>query len=173
VVGFTYKGVKVSIPFTAEIPTDFRPGHQRAGLVQSMLDELDPWRGGEDPIQTNEFDQNFRALVVANDGRLPFWGVCGWHKAKQPELSPFIDLRSTPRTNLLTIELVDSPKKPRLVRVYPGDYTPPLPWQKSAHWADGGTQACREFWKKHSYVFAPNRIAHGTRTGSAPHWFRH
>lgn len=169
--GFVYQDTPVSIPFTADIPTDFRPGRSRAHTVQQLLDMTDPWKDGDDPIETNQVDGRMRCLTVPNDGRQPIWAVHVGHKARQPQLSPFIETRIQPLTQLLTIELAGTPERPRLVRVYPGDYTPPLPWQNSAKDADGGREYCLTYWRSHSYLFSPRVVQGRTCTTTPPNWF--
>lgn len=169
--GFMYRGAQVSIPFTADITTDLRPSGKNAGAVQTVLDGTDPWKLGEDPVETCETQYQLRLTVIENNGRTPIWAVHTGHKAKQPQLSPFLSVAQVPETRLCTIELVNPPNAPRLVRAYSGDYTPPLPWQASAADADGGVRYCREFWRTHSYVFNNRLIKHDSRTRFAPAWY--
>lgn len=172
-MGWTYRGVNVQVPRTADIPPQFWSSKERSQAVQRVLDTVKPWRQGEDPIETQRLDgERFMPIVVPLNGRNPIWGIHAGHHAKKPQASPFIqvDFDRIERTDLFTIELVQTPRRPKLVRAYPGDYIPPLPWQASAGAADGGRRACLDFWRTHAYVF--RRSAVRSRVRFAPDWYR-
>lgn len=172
-MGWKYRGRDVQVPRTADIPPQFWSTRERSRAVQRVLDMVEPWRNGDDPIETHPVEgERFMPIVVPLNGRRPMWGIHAGHKAKKPQASPFIriDYDLTPRTDMFTIELEQSPERPRLVRAYPGDYIPPLPWMVSAKDADGGKQACVDFWRRHAYVFRRSVILR--RFDHAPDWFR-
>jgi len=169
---FTYAGNNVLVPHHADIPVEFKPRGRMAWVVQRALNGLDPWNPGEDPVETVEFDDptTFLEIVVENDGVQPIWGIHVGHKARHPQQSPFIRTSGS-HTNEFTIELVGTPNQPRLVRAYPGDYIPPLPWQNSARDAVGGMQACLEFWRTHSYILRPGLMQNRGASAEPPSWF--
>lgn len=164
-----YKGKSLHIPDTADIPVYF---DGMEGLIQTMIDEIKPWRKGEDPIHTVELHHDLDNIVTAVEGRTldVFWGINKDHWARNPQVSPFIQSSDT-KTDIFTIELAGTPDKPILARAYPGEYIPPLPWMKSAQYADGGYAACVEYWRRHAYVAANVDIRSGSRTTKAPAWY--
>lgn len=168
-------GAPVKMARTADIPNEFRPSGRYAGLVQEVLDGVTSWKRGEDPIEMVDFSgQAFRPLTVPIPaGKSPIWGVHVGHKAKIPGLSPFVRPNGGwPRTNTVTLELAGTPKQPVLIRVYSGAYTPPLPWMSSARNADGGHDACVEFWRRNAYLLYSGRlIAPNTTESSPPPWW--
>jgi hypothetical protein len=172
-MSWTYRKQNVQVPRTADIPPQFWPRDTRGAIVQRVLDSVKPWQNGDDPIETMKFeDVRFMPIVVPLDGQEPWWGIHAGHHARVPKPSPFIrvDFDLLEKTNLFTIELEGTAHRPRLVRAYPGDYIPPLPWMSSARNADGGMKACLEFWRTHAYVFRRNAMR--SRTGRVPDWFR-
>jgi hypothetical protein len=167
-----YQGANVQVPRTADIPPQFWSNKERSRAVQRVLDAVEPWRPGERPIETMRLQgERFMPIVVPVQGRKVLWGIHAGHHARKPQASPFVtvDFNTIERTDLFTIELEQTPERPKLVRAYPGDYIPPLPWQVSAKDADGGTQACLEFWRRHAYVF--RRSAMLKRFSHAPNWY--
>lgn len=167
-----YQGRNVAVSQTADIPSQYRPGNSRDWVVQRALDILDSWKEGEDPIHTIDVGSLMPSLVVPIKGRQVRWLLHRGHHARQVKPSPFVQPREPVMVRRFTIELVGKPQTPHLVRAYPGDYIPPLPWQKSASWADGGREACVEFWRKHAYVYRPTLVVN-EQSQLAPSWFTH
>jgi len=173
--GWKYRDVNVQVPSTADIPTIYRFDKPLGRVVQEVLDSIDPWQEGEDPIETMRFPgRTFRCIVIPRGNAAATWAKHPGHHAKSVEASPFvvIDSKLPPRTNLFTVELVQTPERPKLVRAYPGDYIPPLPWMNSARWAEGGRSACVDFWKQHAYACHPAQVLRG-RSSNPPAWFTH
>lgn len=164
-----YAGKNVHVPGTADIPVYF---DGIRGLIQEMINEIRPWREGEDPIHTIDLSHDIDNIVTVVNGQSQdvFWGINKDHWARNPQVSPFIDSNDT-RTDIFTIEMAGTPDKPVLARAYPGEYIPPLPWMKSSRYADGGYEACVEYWKSHAYVAANVDVREGTRSNRAPSWY--
>lgn len=172
-MGWNYRGANVQVPRTADIPPQFWPNGRLSAIVQEVLNTVEPWQDGDDPIETETFqDELFLPIVVPLQGRKPWWGIHAGHHARQPQASPFIqvDFDLIAKTNRFTIELMQSAQRPKLVRAYPGDYIPPLPWMGSAAHADGGRQACLNFWRRHAYVYRRQAML---RRRPEPAWFNH
>lgn len=166
--GFTYRGSNVGVPSTADIPTNYQFGRQGAWAVREALGCLEPWDKGDDPIETVQLSRVVPAIVVPTGGRPVSWGKHVGHKAKHVQVSPFIRVGRS-LTDLFTIELVGTVGAPSLVRAYPGDYIPPLPWMNSAEWACGGYESCVKFWRTHAYVYSDSIVRSlGDRS---PSWF--
>ncbi len=169
--GFTYKGVSVAVPRTADIPRPYRPDGQFASFVQMCLDNTPRWQDGDDPIETLAIKgARMNNIVVPVDQAERIWATHIGHAAKKAGVSPFVQQKSRVSTSHLTIELVGTPKRPILVRAYPGEYMPPLPWMKTAAWAQGGRSLCLDYWLVNAYVFAEQLIVQGSRS-SSPAWF--
>lgn len=168
---WTYRGLEVKVPFSADIPTSFRPGNRHGGLVQQALDATkEPWNDGDNPIMTIEgLRSRLNSLVVLNLDRVPVWGFHTGHRARYLELSPFVEWRQDETTRCVTIELSGSSDDPKIERAYAGEYSPPLPWMISAGGADGGVAYCRWYWAMYSYS-NPGLIRPGTRTDQVPAW---
>ena len=154
---YTYRENRVFIPPTAEVGRIFMPRGEFGPVVQRVISETSPWEKGEDPIEEFTLPKEIGVRVVElSDRDRPMWGRNPNHKARNIEVSPYVyraDLNSPNlRTVHATLEMVGSPDKPILTRVYPGEYSPPLPWMQSAKNADGGRDGCIEFWKKHAYI---------------------
>jgi hypothetical protein len=169
-----YQGKSVLIVPTAEVTADFQPGRKYGGLVQRILDGVPPWESGDDPIETgHNVGTDLFTVISPNNGRRPVWGVHAGHKARRPQLSPFVHGSGEIEvTRSLTIELAGTVDFPRITRVYPGTYMPPLPWQASAGDADGGKEFCREFWHEYSYIYDRSLILKGTQTNTVPEWYK-
>jgi len=173
---FIYRGQPLAVSGYADISRDMRPNGKYGPLVQSILDETEPWENGENPIEQKKFQEFIWPMAVSIPATTPrVWGVHIGHHARQPGLSPFamrrIDWKDAGR---ITVELEGSGDSPRLTRVYGGDYTPPLPWMASAKDALGGVPACREYWQTHAFFSYSSNfvlIKSGTRTDIAPYWF--
>jgi len=165
-----YNAVTVGTSRTAEIASSCLPGQRYAPYVQWAITGLAN-RGEGSVFTVRNLSVHIPVVVVPNDGQMPFWGIHVGHKARTPQPSPFVEVRGMlATTTSLTIELVGAPKEPLLVRAHPGEFIPPLPWQVSAGNADGGVEACEEFWSGHSFVYAPNLIK-GPRAEGAPDWY--
>lgn len=166
-----YGGRPVIVPPTADIPNEYRYEVGYGAMVQRILNDVEPWKFGQSPIET-EADLPFRlkAITVPNEAHTPFWAFHAGHKAAILGLTPFLRVHKVVLTRSLTIELDGSPDFPMLTRVYPGEYMPPLPWQTSARKADGGMQACLEFWRHNSYIYRDTLIM-GRPTYEPPEWF--
>lgn len=170
--GFMYRGRNIGIPWSADIPINYRFRGSGAWAVEEALRRTEPWREGDDPIETVELNRSVLAIVIPTRGQPVMWGNHRGHKAKRVQPSPFIEVDDLVRTRLFTIELIGSPRSPSLVRAYPGEYMPPLPWMTSAGWAPGGRQACVKFWRTHAYIYR-DTIVDGRLDDQAPRWFRH
>ena len=173
---FIYRdGPKVPIPRFASVPYEFTPRGQWARHVQELINRTDPWLKGEDPSETERYDDLILPTAVPSVGRAIIWGVHRKHKARRPQLSPFIDGHYRVLEELIgfiTIEIAGTPEAPRLVRAYSGDYKPPLPWMASAIDAEGGKDACRQYWRTHAYSNRRNNlIGEGTHTPTPPRWY--
>lgn len=170
-----YRGAVVVVAETADIPTPYRQGHAQAGIVQRALKSVEPWRRGAPPARGFTVDLcavRLKRLVVRRDGLMPFWGKHAGHHARHVQISPFVKVVRPQWTTLFTVELTGSPESPRLVRAYPGEYQPPLPWQGSAEGAPGGVEECVEFWRQHAYVYTDSIMVPGSNIGlRAPSWF--
>lgn len=162
-----YKGRRVTVAPTADIPAEYREGSRGHTVVQTVLDDME-WR--EDPIET-VFDMDpLPEIVIRVGSRVRRWAKHVGHRARNVQLSPFVVARKS-WTSSFTVELVGLVDNPLLVRAYPGEYIPPLPWQRSAEYADGGLEACKAFWREHAYVYRPSRVVTGSETGITPVWF--
>lgn len=166
-------GQPITIASTADIPSPYRPRQPRAGLVQEALFSVDPWEGSEGAIHTATFlGKQFPLTVVPLNGLMPMWFKHIGHHAHRVQLSPFVALTRPMPTSSLTVELVGTMGRPKLVRAYPGDYMPPLPWMGSAEYAPGGVERSIEFWRKHAYVLSDTNTVSNSATGRrAPSWF--
>lgn len=171
---YYYRGRKVFIPTAADIPTKYWPGRAHATAVQTLLDHIDPWEEGQDPIESAVIEGFSDWPLTVAAGQAPrIWAIHPGHKAHNPGLSPFIRLNRPPRTDMITVELAGSPKRPMIVRIYPGDYSPPLPWMNSASKADGGKAACLDFWRTHAYLVRDLRFLEGAGvTHNPPDWYK-
>lgn len=175
---YYYGDQKIVIPRSAEVSRAFRP-HLNEDVaifkrdVQTALDEIEPWMEGEDPIHTFDLSKSIGARIVRlSQDEEPFWGIYDYHKAREPDLSPFIIVDpGDPRksTDIATLELRGTPEKPMLTRVHPGEYSLPLPWMQSANQAPGGKAECIEFWNQHAYVYKSD--ASDIQT-NAPEWYK-
>lgn len=166
---WTYRGVRVGVPWTADIPAPFRLGGDLDFIVQEILDDMDPWdeEGVSDTFE--DFDL-MRALVVSVEGRHRIWAKHVGHRARWVQESPFVRTNGeVPLTTQFTVMMMGTPEAPRLVRAYPGDFIPPLPWQH----IDTPELWLRslEFWRTHAYVYGPERVIPGSETETIPTWF--
>ncbi|MDB5165197.1 MAG: hypothetical protein JWM00_87 [Candidatus Saccharibacteria bacterium] len=169
---YMYKDFPVKVPATADMPRRYRPDGQFAHLVQKALDQTPKWSEGDDPIETVVIGRpKVYKTVVPTEGGDRIWAIHCGHAAKRAQVSPFVQISDQLFTDRLTVELTGTPKSPILVRAYPGEYMPPLPWMKTASWADGGREACINFWRQHAFVFAEQLIRKGSQTKRSPEWF--
>lgn len=167
-----YKGREVHAPSTADIPLLYRRGYPLSYIVQQALDSVSNWEAGATPTYTNNHT-DLILLVVPIDGRKVIWAKHRGHKARQVQVSPFVRVEdSRLLTASFTLELAGTESNPWLVRAYPGEYTPPLPWQNSARDAVGGRAACIAFWQNHAYVHSEGVVEpFQARFAQAPEWF--
>jgi hypothetical protein len=171
--GWMVCGKPITISPTADIPTPYRPRQVRAGLVMQALTSVQPWEGSEGVTHTVHLAaKKFPLAVVPLDGLMPMWFKHIGHHAHHVQLSPFVTVSQPRLTSKLTVELVGTVNRAKLVRAYPGEYTPPLPWMGSAEPAPGGVERSIEFWRHHAYVLTDTNTVPGTATGRrAPSWF--
>lgn len=166
-------GEQVTISPTADIPSPYRPRQAREGLVKQALASVKPWAGSDGVVRTIDLPgKQFPLTVVPLDGLMPMWFKHIGHHAHHVQLSPFVSVARPRLTSQLTVELVGTVGRPRLVRAYPGEYAPPLPWMGSAEHAPGGVERSIEFWRQHAYVLTDTNTVPGSATGRrAPSWF--
>lgn len=167
-----YKGKPVVVAATADVPMPYRQGGKKASVVQMALNQVGVWERGESMIATVHVEALQPRIVVPLDGLCPIWAKHIGHHARRVQVSPFVELTKTSLTDMFTVELVGSSRAPRLVRAYPGGYTPPLPWQGSAEFVEGGIERCIEFWRCHAYVYRDSLVVPGSNIGRrAPSWY--
>lgn len=172
---YLYQENRVFIPSQAEVLRPFMPGiGVMSEVVQDALNEVRPWKKGEDPIHDFYVPNAIGSLVVElEDSETPGWAINPRHRAKRPGLSPYVELeKDDPRatTTVATIELKGTPHRPILVRAYPGEYMPPLPWMKSVtNTPDGGKEASLNFWMRHAFVHTRPDL---TLSEEAPDWYK-
>lgn len=171
--GWMVCGKPITISPTADIPTPYRPRQVRADLVKEALLSIDEWEGSDGVIHTTVLiGKRFPLVVVPRDGLMPQWFKHIGHHAHHVQLSPFVTVPRPRTTSSLTVELVGTVGRPKLVRAYPGEYTPPLPWMGSAEHAPGGVERSIEYWREHAYVLTDTNTVPGSATGrQAPSWF--
>jgi len=171
--GWMVCGEQVTISPTADIPSPYRPRMARENLVKETPASVRPWEGSDGVIHTAHLaGKQFPLTVVPLAGQMPFWFKHIGHHARHVQLSPFVRLTRPVLTSKLTVELVGTVGRPKLVRAYPGEYTPPLPWMGSAEHAPGGVERSIEFWREHAYVLTDTNTEPGTATDRrAPSWF--
>ena len=185
----TFGDAAVMVPETADIAPVFYQGEEYVELLQDALDELhDEWQEATGrarsrlwPARNNGPDLT---LVLEPDDPVMHvsvvpvfpretrrWALYAHHTARHREPSPFVYRpKGGPEAESLTIKLAGTPEQPSLVRAYPGDYQPPLPWMASAKDTPGGIRAAREYWASHAYVEADDVMKGHTWT-TAPVWF--
>lgn len=165
-----YRGQKVHVPSTADIPYLYRQHSPLAYIVQQAIDSVETWKEGATPTYTNGHADMILS-VVPIDGREVIWAKHRGHKARQVQVSPFVTVKSRwPVTASFTLELAGTADQPWLVRAYPGEYIPPLPWQNSAKNAVGGVDACIAFWQQHAYIYSDGAVQPFSRA-QEPDWF--
>jgi hypothetical protein len=172
---YRYRETEVVIPRGAEVSRAFLPSESAVyrNIIQEVLDDIEPWEAGEDPIETFDLPQHIGARVAALTVlEVPAWGINPHHRARNPGLSPYKTLPKTDRrqwADTATLELAGTVDRPQLVRVYPGDYMPPLPWMITANKAPGGYTECVEYWETHAFI---KRGAEPQLTATAPDWYK-
>ncbi|QQS21734.1 hypothetical protein IPM09_04420 [Candidatus Saccharibacteria bacterium] len=99
------------------------------------------------------------------------WAEHAGHHAKSRGLSPFVKRRWVPKTSWFTVHLVGTVQNPVVVRAYPGDEHPPLPWMASA--ADCGWErgALVEYWRTHAYPWRDTLARQGSQSPTPPSWY--
>lgn len=169
-------GITVDVPWYADVPPRFLPGGDNWPMLSEVLSqvEADEIENG-DIVTFDGLAQWTLRAVLPNDEfglesyqrGIQSFAVHAGHRARKPQLSPFLAIRGTwPETNSLTVMF----DKGALVRVIPGDYSPPLPWMTSAR--EDGVDECERFWREHSYLRTPHNFIVGTETTYAPAWWR-
>ena len=127
---WTYRGVPVKVASTADIPWLYRLGRPCDHVVQEILNSMEPW----DTSEASETVVGFEpmAVVVTPVGdRTRVWAQHAGHHARNVGFSPFVrTFGEKLETTEFTILVVGPPKSPLLVRAYPGNEMPPLPWQR-------------------------------------------
>lgn len=171
---YSYQGRPVEIARTADIRRDMRPDGRFASLVQIVLNGTKWVPGG--PIETLQFDRAhvLPTAVEVQPGVQRVWAFHSGHRARHPKKSPFV-VQDVSREDIgfVTVELAGTPDEPLLVRAYGGDYMPPLPWMISAESADGGMQACKEYWLTHAYLLTNYALLRqgSIRHTNVPDWY--
>lgn len=172
-----FEGNPISIPKAAEVSRSFRPAEDAAFalLVQGAIAKLEPWEGEEGHIKTFDLHQEIGARVVSiAESDEVWWRINSYHKAKKPQPSPYVTLSEKDgrhTTTVATLELRGTPEEPILTRVYPGEYSSPLPWMSSAKAAPGGIPRCEEYWRGHAYAWrGAKRPAESSL--ELPPWFK-
>lgn len=172
---YTFRGKNLKIDHFADIQRTMRPGERFSQQVQELLDDIEPWKEGRDPIETMHFDNvPILPMAVPRGYAKVVWGVHRGHRARRPGLSPFVD-RGVPHELMgwITLEFKGPADDPILTRAYGGDYTPPLPWMVSAGDAEGGIPECLKYWQTNAYLSKNyGLIQGGSRTRFAPEWSR-
>lgn len=166
------RGVPVVVSETADIRTPYRIGHPSAYIVQDVLSQIRNWPEGKTMVLTvGQLKRRQPRIAVERlrETRV-VWGQYVGHYEPKVQLSPFVIVRGG-MTSSFTVEVVGGFDRPMLVRAYPGEYMPPLPWQLSAGDAMGGKEACMEYWRTHAYVHSTSLVRAGTGTDKAPDWF--
>ncbi|HET6746637.1 MAG TPA: hypothetical protein VFH06_00845 [Candidatus Saccharimonadales bacterium] len=83
-VFWEYRGTPVRVPPTADIPYQYKPGKSRGYIVQQVLDEIEPWECGEEPIVTiTDFERAMPQIIVPIERRTVIWGKHANHYARQ------------------------------------------------------------------------------------------
>ncbi|OYW85626.1 hypothetical protein B7Z17_01965 [Candidatus Saccharibacteria bacterium 32-49-10] len=174
----------VQIASTADIPANYRQRSSGEKFVQQILDQF--FEDGrrvpqeEQVVFTGRVNAPLKTIVMERGRRYVVWGEHVGHHARHPGLSPFLCPGVPVTTREFTTELVRHGKAIKIVRAYPGDYHPPLPWMESARHAlvpaafDGTALTYSTmFWKEHAYV--TNREQTNIRPGSVsqrpPYWY--
>lgn len=164
-----YRGVPVKVPLSADIPAPYRREGRLASIVQEILDDMKPWdRDGVS--ETVEGFDPMPAIVIPVEGRERIWAKHAGHRAKCVQHSPFVRVAGLiPTTTIFTIKMLGAPTSPMLVRAYPGDYTPPLPWQRIRREED--RPELLKFWRENAYVYGRLRVVAGSESDTPPDWF--
>ena len=164
-----YRGIPVRVPASADIPAPYRRGGRQASIVQEILDDMKPW-GSDGVSETVEGFDPMPALVIPVEDRERIWARHAGHHAKSVQCSPFVRVDGViPTTTIFTVMMMGTPESPMLVRAYPGDYTPPLPWQRIRHEEDRSESLM--FWQEHAYVYGRLRVVAGSECETSPDWF--
>jgi len=178
-------GRPVQLGAYADLLPHFRPRAKFAGRVQQALDNSAQFLGEWEPDKGNlttctdlgtvqltplaiMLDDELRSQVVG--------GIHITHRARRPQLSPFIRLQSFPKSTLLTLEIKGSPDRPEIVRIYtpPATVTsiPPLPWMSSAEYWYSGVEGCKQFWRGASFCLTPYSVKPGSFQSKPPQWWQ-
>jgi hypothetical protein len=160
------------IPTYADIALAMRPGGELSALVQRMLDEAEPWKRGDNPIEECQFGGQhiLPSTVPVPKGSVPLWGIHKDHTDEFPGISPFVDSEPDPESvGWITLELSGSSMFPLLVRAYGGNYTPGLPWMSNVQ-KNRQVIASRHYWKQHAYL-GTRLIKDGEIYSNPPRWY--
>lgn len=165
---WTYRNAAVKVPRTADIPRRYKPGGRAGYIVQEVLDGVEPWKPGTDPIETVIDFEPVPEIIVPIDDREVIWAKHVGHSARLVQLSPFV--RTLPvMTCSFTVVLAKTPENPMVTRAFPGEYAPPLPWQRLR--SGNELEESGEFWRTHAYVYNAGLIVPGSTSAEAPAWF--
>ncbi len=172
---YHFQGNYIYIPPGAEVSEAFLPqtvGGFREEL-QLALNEIEPWQDQAHIVKSFKLSRMISTRVVKLEFlEAPLWGVNPHHKAKNPGLSPYVvidNFDGRQGTNRATLELVGEVERPSLIRAYPGDYLPPLPWMVSAETSPAGLDGCIDYWNSHAFIY---RTSGPELTYEAPEWYR-
>jgi len=168
---FDFEGHRISIPPAADVHCIFKPGGLHANQVQQVIAAIDPQHLGS-PYKESARLRGYRFFppIIRTDGNVDFWGHHRHHKARLPGMSPFVTVRRPAplETEVLTVELIGPPERLQLIRVYPGEEYPPLPWMTSAA---KRRQECLDFWRNHAFVDDGSYGLASCLTLTPPDWF--
>lgn len=168
-------GVKVVVPEHADISPQFAAGGEEyIELLQDALDELwgDLDTGPDLTLILEPKDPKLLLEVVPFGQRDDLvWAMHAGHKARHKQPVSFVRRQlHNLVADSITIKMAGSSDQPELVRAYPGDYVPPLPWMRSAEYAEGGVARSRDFWATHAYVY-DKHLMEGFVSTTAPVWY--
>lgn len=175
---FTYNNRRVVIARDANIGRKFRPGGEFAHCVQHLLDTTEPWKQGEDPIESITDDRgNWPRILPATikiHGESVVWGVHIGDRSSRPSRAPFA-WRYFPKNtpSAITVELAGTPLNPQITRIYGGDeYVPPLPGSLSLRGDPEAKAESLQFWRHNAYcAIGDELIQRGTQTTRPPAWY--
>ena len=166
-----YNGIGVRVLSSAEIPRLYRLGAKWDYCVQQALNKVPQWKGS--PVggliyTASELNCRVPRMIVPVANRKIIWAEHTMHRGKVIEPSPFVFCKEE-LVSTLTVVLGGTVQRPRLLRAFPGEYAPPLPWQKHVDRKSLG--ASRVFWRKHAYVCVAGAMREGTAWDGSPDWY--
>ena len=141
------RGGFLEVARTADVPTSLLPDNLHWPMLHEALARITDEDIDESYIITcDELGWEMPCSVISNGSHTVKFGIHAGHKAREPKLSPFVDVPGDwPRTDTLVLDFSGG----RLVRVMPGLEYPPLPWMSSAR---EDLSASTTFWQTHSYI---------------------